>query len=212
MLRSTFAEKQSGFTGWRAQNTSDSVLSIFQVHAGTLFGKHWSHNFYFRSVLPLASAGFGGYEVLINVYSSQKKFRSPTSKRRTDWKAEVVTVREGKRTEEKERIREAKQSEEEDAGVRKGRKLARHCGYPMNRPASAAGAEPSGWMRDQTLYANMARSTCGSQNVQNTTGLDRTTFGSWEVEKADSLRPRLQVELMKKCTPLWCATHVEVKR
>ena len=44
----------------------------------------------------------------------------------------------------------------EDAGARKGRKVAIHCVYPMicgsggskSRLATAAGAEPSGQMRD----------------------------------------------------------------
>ena len=34
--------------------------------------------------------------------------------------------------------------------------------------AKAAGAEPAGQMRDEKLYADVARSTFRSQNVQNT--------------------------------------------
>ena len=52
----------------------------------------------------------------------------------------------------------------------KGRKVAKHCVFPMtcgsrgpkSRLAKAAGAEPSGQMRDQTLHAVVARSRFGS--------------------------------------------------
>ena len=64
--------------------------------------------------------------------------------------------------------------------VRKGRKVAKHCVFPMicgsggskSRLAKAAGAEPSGQMRDETLHTVVVRSTFGSQNVQSTPGSD----------------------------------------
>ena len=37
-------------------------------------------------------------------------------------------------------------------------------GRSKSRPAKAAGAEPSGQMRDEKLHAVVARSTCPSQN------------------------------------------------
>ena len=63
-----------------------------------------------------------------------------------------------------------------------------------SRLAKAAGAEPSGQMRDEKLHAVVARSTFGSQNVQNTSFSDRF----WK------LRHR------KKCTPLWREARLEV--
>ena len=89
----------------------------------------------------------------------------------TDGKAEVGRVREEKRREEKRReekrreeemIREEKESEETScrcAKSRKGRKVAKHCVFPLicvsggskRKPAKAAGAEPSGQMRDVKL-------------------------------------------------------------
>ena len=50
-----------------------------------------------------------------------------------------------------------KSEKKEDAGARKGKKIANHCVYPMicgsgwskSRLAKAAGAEPSGQMRDE---------------------------------------------------------------
>ena len=59
----------------------------------------------------------------------------------------------------------------------KVRKNAERCVFPMicgsggskSRLAKAAGAEPSGQMRDENLHGVVARSTFPSQNVQNTT-------------------------------------------
>ena len=70
-------------------------------------------------------------------------------------------VRERRRVEERraeERISEKRQNQKkEDAGARKGRKIAKHCVFPMiwgsrgskSRLAKAAGAEPAGQMRDE---------------------------------------------------------------
>ena len=50
-------------------------------------------------------------------------------------------------------------------------------------------------MRDEKLHAVVARSTFRSQNAQ----------------KHTILGPRLEVEMSKKCTPLWREAHFEVK-
>jgi len=103
----------------------------------------------------------------------------------TDGKAEVGRVREEKRREEKRREEKRREEErrsekrksqkKEDAGARKGRNVANHRVFPIcvsggskSRVAKAAGAEPSGQMRDQKLHAVVARSTFPSQNVQST--------------------------------------------
>ena len=83
-------------------------------------------------------------------------------------------VREEKRRIEK--IREGKSQKKEDAGVRKGRKVAIPCVFPMScgprgsksRLAKAAGAEPCGQMRDEKLHAVVARSTFASEKAKNT--------------------------------------------
>ena len=62
----------------------------------------------------------------------------------------------------------------------KGRKVANHCVFPMfcgpgelqSRLAKAAGAAPAGQMKAQKLYAVVARSTCGSENVERRPGSD----------------------------------------
>ena len=103
-------------------------------------------------------------------------------------------VREEKRRRKK--IKKRKSQKKEDPGARKGRKVAKHCVFPMicgsggskSRLAKAAGAEPAGQMRDEKLHAVVARSTFPSQNVQNTSV--RSTFGSCDVEKVHAVVAR----------------------
>ena len=92
--------------------------------------------------------------------------------------------------------------------------------------AKAAGAEPAGQMRDEKLHAVVARSTFPSQNVQN------TPFSGhfWKLRCRKSARrcgakhilkstctkhtssgPLLEVQMSKKCTPLWREAHFQVK-
>ena len=103
-----------------------------------------------------------------------------------------------KRRVEESRSEKRKSRKKEDPGARKGRKVAKHCVFPMicgsggskSRLAKAAGAEPAGQMRDEKVHTGVARSAFPSQNVQNTPG---------------------SVEMSKKCTPLWRKAHFEVK-
>ena len=75
-----------------------------------------------------------------------------------------------------------KMRQEEDAGARKGREVAKHCVFPVfcgsggskSRLAKAADAEVAGQMRNEKLHAVVARSTFASKHVQ-TLGV-RTTF------------------------------------
>ena len=72
-----------------------------------------------------------------------------------------------KRREEERNLKKRKSQKKEDPGARKGRKVAKHCVFPMicgsggskSRLAKAAGAEPAGQMRDEKLHAVVARST-----------------------------------------------------
>ena len=92
--------------------------------------------------------------------------------------------------------------------------------------AKAAGAEPAGPMRDEKVHAGAARSTCRSQNVQNTPFSDHywklscrksaRRCGAKHISKSKCtkhtiLRPPLEVEMSKKCTPLWREAHFQVK-
>ena len=80
----------------------------------------------------------------------------------------------------REKSQKRKDQKKEDAGARKGRKVAKHCvfswfcgsGGLKSRLAKAAGAETSGEMRDEKLHAVVARSRFRSEKVQNTSGSD----------------------------------------
>ena len=99
-------------------------------------------------------------------------------------------------------------------------------GGSKSRLAKAAGAEPAGQMRDEKLQAVVARSTFPSQNVQSTPWSDHfwkvrcrksaRRCGAKQISKSKCtkhtiLGPLLEVEMSKKCTPLWREAHFEVK-
>ena len=81
----------------------------------------------------------------------------------------------------REESQNRKDQKKEDAGARKGRKVAKHCvfswfcgsGGLKSRLAKAAGAETSGEMRDEKLHAVVARSRFRSEKVQNTAASDQ---------------------------------------
>ena len=130
-----------------------------------------------------------------------------------------------RRRKEVRRSERRKSEKKEDAGARKGRKVAIHCVFPMacgsggskSRLAKAAGAEPAGQMRDKKLQAVVARSTFRSQNVQATPG----SHHFWKLRCRKSARrcgtkhiSKSKMSktdgLAKKCT-LWHEAHFQVK-
>jgi len=122
-----------------------------------------------------------------------------------DWKSQ--------RREEKKRrkkIKKRKSQKKEDPGARKGRKIAKHCVFPMicgsggssSRLAKAAGAEPAGQMRDEKVHAVVARSTFPSQNVQSTP----CSGHFWDVEKVHALVTRSTCR-SQKCKKLTGSEH-----
>ena len=152
----------------------------------------------------------------------RRKFRSQTSDNMDRWKAEQGRGREKRRRKKSRRERVI------------GRNVARHCVFPMiwgsgeskSRLAKVAGAEPAGQMRDEKLHAVVARSTFPSQNVQNTRGADHfwqlgcrksaRRCGAKHISKSKCTKhtthgPLLEVEMSKKCTPLWREAHFQVK-
>ena len=103
-----------------------------------------------------------------------------------------------------EKSQKRKDQKKEDADARKGRKVAKHCVFPMNcgsggsksRLAKAAGAEPAGQMRDERKIARR----CGAKHISKS-----------KCTKYLSSGPLLEVEMSKKCTSLWREAHFEVK-
>ena len=99
-------------------------------------------------------------------------------------------------------------------------------GGSKSRLAKAAGADPAGQMRDEKVHAVVARSTFPSQNVQNTSAPDRfwklrcgksaRRCGAKRISKSKCTKHQgfgqfLEVEMLKKCTPLWREAHFQVK-
>ena len=154
------------------------------------------------------------------------------------WKAERGRVREKRRVEE--RRAEARRSEEresqkkEDAGARKGRRVGKKCVFP--KFVAPEGRKVGSLKRRvRSLLARWEMKNCTplwfeahfEVNMYKTHQV-RTTFGSWDVEKVHAavsqstfrsqnvrnnamLGPLLEVEMSKKCTPLWREAHFEVK-
>ena len=155
----------------------------------------------------------------------RRKFRSETSDNMDSWKAEVRRVR-------REKIRRKKMQMREKVGKSRFTVFFQWFVAPEGRKvgslwlAKAAGAEPAGQMRDEKLHAVVARSTFPSQNVQNTPFSDHfwklrcqksaRSCGAKHISKSKCTKhtssgPLLEVEMSKKCTPLWREAHFEVK-
>ena len=142
-------------------------------------------------------------------------------------------VREKRRVEERRaeerRSEKRKSQKKEDAAARKGRKVAKHCVFPMicgsggskSRLAKAAGAKPAGQMRDEKLHAVVARSTFASEKTKNTSRSGHfwklrcrksaRRCGASTFPKHTMFGPLLEVEMSKKCTPSWREAQVQVK-
>jgi len=99
-------------------------------------------------------------------------------------------------------------------------------GGSKSRLAKAAGAEPSGQMRDEKLHAVVAWSTCGSQKCEKLTGSEHfwklrcrksaRRCGAKHISKSKctkhvSLGALLEVEMFKKCTRFWRQAPFQVK-
>ena len=144
--------------------------------------------------------------------------------KRSEAKRREGKGREGKRREEKRRrqkLKKTKSQKKEDPGARKGRKVAKHCVFPIicgsggskSRLAIAAGAEPAGQMRDEKLHAVVARSTLATEKAKDTSHSDHfwklrcrksaRRGGAKHISKSKCtkhtmFRPLLEIEMSKK--------------
>ena len=168
----------------------------------------------------------------------KRREREEKEKRKRREREEKEKRRERERKEKEKRKRRErvrrKSQKKEHAGARQDRQVAIHfvfqiiCGSrgSKSRLAKAAGAEPSGQMRDEKSHAVVARSTFGSNNAQNTSASDHfwklrcrksaRHCGAKHVSKSKcpkhtNVRPLLKVEMSKKCTPLWREAYFQVK-
>ena len=104
-----------------------------------------------------------------------------------------------RRAEKKNEEEERKSQKKEDPGARKGRKVARHCVFPMicgfggSKSSDGCGAR---WADERWKIARR----CGAKHISKSKCTKQTTLG-----------PLLEVEMSKKCTLLWREAHLEVK-
>ena len=135
-----------------------------------------------------------------------------------------------------EKVRDGESQKREDGGARKKVGKARNTVFFQHsvsrlrrvkgRHAKAAGAETSRQMRDEQLHAVVARSTFGSKKCQSTScsehfwklrcGKSARRCGAKHIWKSKCTKHTilgrlLEVEMWKKCTPLWREAHLEVK-
>ena len=112
------------------------------------------------------------------------------------------------------------------AKARKGRKVVKRSVFPMfcgsegskSRLAKATGAEPSGKLRDPKLQAAVAQTKFGSQNAKSTPAPEHfwalgyrksaRRSGAKYMSKSRrtkrfSVRALLDIQVLKKCMPLW---------
>ena len=159
----------------------------------------------------------------------RSKFRSQTSDNMDRWKSRGGKSQrwEEKKREEQRRERVRRQKMQVREKVAKSRHtvffpMICGSGGSKSRLAKAAGAEPSGEMRDEQLHAGVARSTFGSQNVQNTPGSEHfwklrcrkcSRCGAKHISKSKrakhtNLGALLEVEMSKKSARGRGAKHI----
>ena len=187
------------------------------------------------------------------VLYSRRKFRSETSDNMDSWKAEVKRVR-------REKIRRKKMQMREKVGksrftvffqwfvapegrkvgslkrrvrsqlarwdMRKCTPLWREALFQVKMDKTLEDRTTFGSWDVEKVHAVVARSTFWSQNVQNTPWSDHfwklrcrksaRRCGAKHISKSKctkhtSVGPLLEVEMLKKCTPLWREAHFQVK-
>ena len=150
------------------------------------------------------------------------------------WKAEQGRGREkrkiGREKSRRERVRRKKMQMREKVGKSRNTvffPMICGSGGSKSRLAKAAGAEAAGQMRDEKIARRLWREAHFEvKNVQNTPASDHfwklrcrksaRRCGAKHISKSKCtkhtiLGPLLEVEMSKKCTPLWREAHFEVK-
>ena len=171
-----------------------------------------------------------GYLTFLRI--GRRKFRSQTSDNMDRWKAEQGRGREKRKIRREKSRRERVRRKEIQMREKVGQSrftvffpMICSSGGSKRGLAKAAGAEPAGQMRDEKVHAVVARSAFPSQNVQSTPRSDHF----WKLRCRKSVRrcgvkhiskskctkhtmfgPLLEVEMSKKCTPLWREAHFQV--
>ena len=176
---------------------------------------------------------------------NRRKFRSETSDNMDSWKAEVRRVRRDKiRRKKKIRftvffqlfvapegrkvgsLKRRVRSQLARWDMKKCTPLWREAHFQVKMDKTLEDRTTFGSWDVEKVHAVVARSTFPSQNVQNTPGSDHfwksrcwksaRRCGAKHISKSKctkhrNLGPLLEVEMLKKCTPLWREAHFQVK-
>ena len=125
----------------------------------------------------------------------------------THGKAEAGRVREEKRREEERRSEKRKSQRKEDAGARKGRKVAIHGAFPMICGSGGSKSIRSKDVQNTPFSEHFWKVTCwksarrcGAKHNLKSKCRKHLTFGAL-----------LEVAMSKKCTPLWCEAYFHIK-
>ena len=158
------------------------------------------------------------------MYLTKRKFRTQTSDNMDRWKSRGGKSQRGEEPKKEDQRRESVRRKKTQMQVRE--KVGKSQNTPDGRLAKALGAEPCGQMRDEKLHAIVARNAFASQNVQSTPTSDhfwqlwrrKSAFrcGAKRICKSKctkhvSFGALLEVEMSKKCMPLWREAHFQVK-
>ena len=168
------------------------------------------------------------------IYSNnRRKFRSQTSDNMERWKAEQGRGREKRKIRRKksrrERVRRQTMQMREKVGKSRNTVFFQWFVAPEGRKVGSlkrrVRSQLAGWDVEK-VHAVVARSTFPSQNVQNTPFSDHfwklrcrksaSRCGAKHISKSKCTKhtrfgPLLEVEMSKKCTPLWREAHFQVK-
>ena len=163
------------------------------------------------------------YILVVMCIYYRRKFRSQISNNMDRWKSRggKSQRREEQKKEDRERVRRKKMQAREKVAKSQNTVFIRWFVAPEGRKVSSLKqSHVARW------EAVVARSTFPSQNAQKTPCLDR--FWKWRCRKSARrcgvqhmskskctkntlFGPLLEVEMSKKCTPLWREAHFEVK-
>ena len=157
---------------------------------------------------------------IYHIISYRRKFRSETSDNMDSWKAEVRRFR-------REKIRRKKMQMREKIGKSRFTVFYQWFVAPEGRKVGSLKRR----VRSQLARWEMKKCMplwreAHFQVKMDKTPQDRTTFGSWDVEKVHAVvsrstfpsqnvqhmfGPLLEDQMSKKCTPLWREAHFQVK-
>ena len=159
----------------------------------------------------------------------RRKFRSQTSDNMDRWKAEMRREEKKKEDQTRESLRRKKIQVREKVGKSRNSLFFQWfvglVGRKVGSLKRQVRSQLARWEMKK-LHAVVARSTFRSQNVQNTPCLEHfwklrcrksaRRCGAKHISKSKctkplSVGPLLEVEMSKKCTPLWREAHFQVK-